>query len=832
MVLSFGAPQVGAYDWLQFNGDPQHSGNNTIETTLGAGNVSSLALKYHAALPAIADGAPVFLDGVTTPAGVKDLLFIATKAGDLVALDVRTGAQVWIKQYPNTLPPASCPSGNPPCSTTSSPAIDPNRQYVYAYGLDGYVHKLQVGDGTEVLTGGWPEPTTLKPGVEKQSSALAVASVAGNGYLYATSSAHFGDSGNIQGHLTTINLATGTQNVFNMVCSDQPVHFVLSPGSPDCPAQLAGGWARPGVIYDAGTGRIFVGSGNGPFNAAVNYWGDSILALNPNGTGAAGKPVDSYTPTTQSTLEGSDLDLGSTAPAILPVPLSSNVQHLAVQGGKDAKLRLLNLANLSGAGGPGNLGGEVGAVINVPQGGVVLTQPAVWVNPGDGSTWVFVVNSAGSSGLKLAIDGSGNPSLALQWQKSFSGASPLVANGVLYFAGGGTLRGLDPTTGNQLWSTTQIGAIHWQSPVVACATVYVLDQSSQLSAFTLPLSLSSVAGGNGQSTIAGTAFGAPLSVRVTDASNNPLSGVLVTFMLPSSGATAMFPGNASSATATTDASGIANSPLATANAVPGNYTATATISGGACSAIFSLSNTAPMAAGASTIYTPIEPCRIMDTRNATVGSGVQGPITGGALKQIPGYITAGSNWGSYGGNGASDCGLTNPPGTSIKAVAIVITILNPNFDAFVGVSDIGDISTTLSTVALNYTHGQGLSTMYIVPQIASNNIYFAMPTGLSAHLIFDVVGYFVVSDATALACTTVTSGPVTIGAASTGSAVSPACGAGYTLNSGSCDSDSTSMKLTSDKASGGNTTWTCTANNAGASAHLTATANCCRVPGK
>ena len=148
------------------------------------------------------------------------------------------------------------------------------------------------------------------------------------------------------------------------------------------------------------------------------------------------------------------------------------------------------------------------------------------------------------------------------------------------------------------------------------------------------------------------------------------------------------------------------------------------------------------------------------------------------------------------------------------------------------VSDIGDISTTLSTVALNYTHGQGLSTMYIVPQIASNNIYFAMPTGLSANIIFDVVGYFVVSDATALACTTVTSGAITIGASSTGSAVSPACGAGYTLNSGSCDSDSATMKLTSDKASGGNTTWTCTANNSGASAHLTATANCCHVPGK
>ena len=234
------------------------------------------------------------------------------------------------------------------------------------------------------------------------------------------------------------------------------------------------------------------------------------------------------------------------------------------------------------------------------------------------------------------------------------------------------------------------------------------------------------------------------------------------------------------------------------------------------------------------VYKPLEPCRIMDTRNATAGSGVQGPITGGSLKQIPGFITAGSNWGQYGQTGTpSDCGLTNPPGTFIHGIAIVITILNPNFDAFLGVSDIADLTTTLSTVALNYTHAQGLSTMYIVPQIANNIIYFALPAGLSAQIIFDVVGYFVVSDATALQCTTQASAPALIAGPGTGSATSPACGAGYTLSGGSCDSDSFSMSLVSHEASGGNTMWFCSANNTGvSSAHLTATANCCRVPGK
>ncbi len=235
----------------------------------------------------------------------------------------------------------------------------------------------------------------------------------------------------------------------------------------------------------------------------------------------------------------------------------------------------------------------------------------------------------------------------------------------------------------------------------------------------------------------------------------------------------------------------------------------------------------------SLVYKPLEPCRIMDTRSATLASGVQGPIAGNTLYNVPGFIAAGQNWGQYGGAAASDCGLTNLPGLTIHAVALVATILNPNFDAYLGVSDVSTLSTVLSNVALNYTHGQGLSTMYIVPQIASHSIYFAMPSGLSAQLIYDVVGYYVVPDATALQCTTQASAASPIAAGTSGSATSPACGAAFTLTAGSCHSTSTSMSITQDKATGGNTTWSCAASNRGGSvANLTATATCCQVPGK
>ena len=243
-----------AYDWLQFNGNPQHDGNNTRETRLDASNVGQLTRSYRVTLPDLAEGTPVFLEQVITATGVKDLLFVNTQHGWILAIDARTGATVWSKQYPN---PAGtiCPSGNPPCKTSSSPALDPNRQYVYTYGLEGNVHKLLVGDGSEVLTGGWPQVSTLKPGVEKVSSALATATVAGTSYLYVVSSGHAGDAGDYQGHVTVINLKTGTQKVFNVLCSNQTVHFALN-ASPDCASVQAGAWARPGVIYDAGTNRV------------------------------------------------------------------------------------------------------------------------------------------------------------------------------------------------------------------------------------------------------------------------------------------------------------------------------------------------------------------------------------------------------------------------------------------------------------------------------------------------------------------------------------------------------------------------------------------------
>ena len=478
---------------MQFNGDPAHGGNNASELALSRDTVPALALTFQVALPAATDGAPVLLQAVATASGLRDLLFVTTKAGHIVALDAQSGSQIWTHQNG----PAGCRinNGGSACYTTSSPALDPNRRYVYSYGLDGFVHKYQVGDGTEIVTGGWPQLTTTKGFDEKGSSALAIATSQQHTYLYVTHGGYPGDNGDYQGHVTAIDLETGAQRVFNAMCSDQAVHFVRSPSSPECGSARSAIWARPGVIYDAGTDRLFMATGNGSFDAdhGGNNWSETLLALAPDGTGMAGKPVDSYTPATFQALDDADADLGSTAPAILPVPANASIRHLAVLAGKDGKLRLLDLSNLSGQNGSGHTGGEIGAVIDVPQGGAVLSQPAVWVNRADGTSWVFVANGNGIAALTLVFGPDGVPSLTAEWQDAHGGTSPLLANDILYYAASNALRALDPATGALLWSSSRIAGIHWQSPVVANGVVYVADESGQLSAFAPPLGASKVA---------------------------------------------------------------------------------------------------------------------------------------------------------------------------------------------------------------------------------------------------------------------------------------------------------------------------------------------------
>jgi hypothetical protein len=134
--------------------------------------------------------------------------------------------------------------------------------------------------------------------------------------------------------------------------------------------------------------------------------------------------------------------------------------------------------------------------------------------------------------------------------------------------------------------------------------------------------------GTPQSTTVNTAFGTALQATVKDASNNPISGVTVTFAVPASGASASFAG---AATATTNASGVAIAPALTANGTTGTYTVTATATG-ASPASFSLTNLAQVPASiTATVGTPQS-----TTINTAFGTALQATVKDASNTPISG----------------------------------------------------------------------------------------------------------------------------------------------------------------------------------------------------
>lgn len=236
-------------------------------------------------------------------------------------------------------------------------------------------------------------------------------------------------------------------------------------------------------------------------------------------------------------------------------------------------------------------------------------------------------------------------------------------------------------------------------------------------------------------------------------------------------------------------------------------------------------------------YRAITPCRIMDTRNAVPGSGVQGPIVGNVLRQLPGFVSSNSNWAIYGQPAPlSDCGLNNVFGPDVFGLAIVVTVLNPNANSYLGISDSPVLATVLSSVAVNFTGGPGTSSLFIVPQ---NNltkaIYFALPPGVVINLIFDVVGTFARSSATALECVQIAS-LMTAVQPNVWTSIGAACPVGWSATGGGWDSDASTLNwpgvwvLSTPTGAGG---WTTTVDNQTASPRNVRTlVQCCRVPGR
>jgi outer membrane protein assembly factor BamB len=476
----------GTADWPVYDHDPQRSGVSNEETATTPSTVARLQRRWTQALPDVVGGSPILLSNMQLADGSHaDLLYVTTSHGSTLALNAASGAIVWRQD-------TSGPQiANQRCQICATPAADPSRAWVYATGNDGAIHRYAATTGNEDTTAPWPVAVTLLNGYEKRSSALNLA----NGYLYVALSGYFGDFGPYVGHVVAIHLPDGAARVFNALCSDKQQLLaptsVVANSQAACAQREAGIWARAGVVVDQGggptDGSLYISTGNGPFDAnqGGRDYGDSVLRL----SGDASRLLDSYTPASYQQLDDRDLDLSSTAPALLPPQTRSTTPYLAVQGGKDQILRLLNRAQLGG------VGGEL-QTINLNQ-GLIFSTPAIWhdaagSDPHGDNDWLFVTAARATVAYRIVTDGNGATRLQEAWRLPQGGSSPIVVGGVLYLTDGSGVSAHDPRTGKQLWSSAQpsaggnVGGNHWQTPIVVNGRLYLADENGQLSCYALP----------------------------------------------------------------------------------------------------------------------------------------------------------------------------------------------------------------------------------------------------------------------------------------------------------------------------------------------------------
>ncbi|HUB72995.1 MAG TPA: PQQ-binding-like beta-propeller repeat protein [Solirubrobacteraceae bacterium] len=427
-------------DWPEFGLDPQRSDVSELSSGIDAAQLARLR-RVTVTLPGTVDSSPIYLHDVSVRGATHDVVVVTTTYGKTLAIDAASGRILW-----TFTPPGYARWAGSAQITVSSPLADPDRRWVYAASPDGLVHKLSLADGSEDRSGRWPVAVTREPLHEKLGAAI---NIDGPDLLIATSG-YIGDAPPYQGHVVAIERAGGRlASVFNTLCANRRELQLPS----TCPASDSAILSRGGAVVEPGGRRILIDTGNGPWNGTTDF-GDSVLELTFPGLALR----QSFTPVNQEELNDGDLDLGSSAPALLG-------EGRVALAGKDGIVRVLALAKLDGHPPSGArarvhpLGGEVQRLA-LPGGGELFTAPAVWRR--HGRTTVFVADEHATAAYVLR-----RGRLYRAWEARTPGTSPVMVGGLLYV--------YDPVAGGiYVYRPDSARAIahlpgeagHWNSPIV------------------------------------------------------------------------------------------------------------------------------------------------------------------------------------------------------------------------------------------------------------------------------------------------------------------------------------------------------------------------------
>lgn len=226
-------------------------------------------------------------------------------------------------------------------------------------------------------------------------------------------------------------------------------------------------------------------------------------------------------------------------------------------------------------------------------------------------------------------------------------------------------------------------------------------------------------------------------------------------------------------------------------------------------------------ADADLVYTPLLPCRILDTRLAG------GAVAAGGTRQI--QVRGAASFTAQGG-AASDCGIGSVAG--LAAIVVNVTVVTPANQGF------------LTVHPTNTPRPLAASVVYAPGALVSNEVVATLDnaqgantlevySNASAHVVMDVTGYFAAPEATGLSCVGTQSGAIAVANGTIGNANSAACPTGYTITGGSCSANGVLVRLITSETSLGSRSHFCAYfNESGASIQINARGICCRIPGR
>ena len=225
-------------------------------------------------------------------------------------------------------------------------------------------------------------------------------------------------------------------------------------------------------------------------------------------------------------------------------------------------------------------------------------------------------------------------------------------------------------------------------------------------------------------------------------------------------------------------------------------------------------------AGSDLVYTPMTPCRIVDTRIAG------GPIAANGSRSFVAFTA--TDFTAQGGE-ASNCGMP----ANVSAVTVKVASINPAFNGY------------FTVFPSNETRPLASSLNYLSGVVTSNESHFRLcrpgcPTQFTvyslqqADVVIDVNGYFAEPEATALDCTVAQqTGNLDLLGGLQSRSVS--CPAGYTATGGGCGGplgigvSNSAPLVTAGEPSG----WSCDLVGSLLSiVSYQVNATCCRIPGR